>query len=104
MGPPRVEAKSGYGLTPDGEIKILKATKQVNQLHCINVLSTCMGAQVPSLEYRSNMDAFVDQTAEELIPKAAEEGLAEFCDVFCEKGSFTLEQAKRVLLRANVTD
>ncbi len=94
-GTTTVEAKSGYGLTPEDEVKLLQAINRINHLHCVNVVSTFMGAQVPPIEYRNNIDAFVDQVVDEMIPKVAEHSLAEFCDVFCEKGGFSLEQAKR---------
>ncbi len=97
-GTTTVEAKSGYGLTTEDEIKILEAAKRLNQLHCMNVVSTFMGAHVPPSEYRNNVDEYVNLVTEEMIPRVAELGLAEFCDVFCDRGLFNIEQAKRVLL------
>jgi imidazolonepropionase len=97
-GTTTVETKSGYGLNTEDEVKILKAAKRLNQLHCMNVVSTFMGAHVPPLEYRNNVDEYVNLVTEEMIPRVAELGLAEFCDVFCDRGTFNLEQAKRVLL------
>ena len=97
-GTTTVEAKSGYGLTTEDELKILEATRRLNQLHSIKVSSTFMGAHAVPLEYRSNREEYVDLIVEEMIPKVAEHGLAEFCDVFCERGTFNLEQTKRILL------
>jgi imidazolonepropionase len=97
-GTTTVETKSGYGLTTEDEVKLLEAAKRLNQLHCINVVSTFMGAHVSPVEYRNSVDEYVDLVAEEMIPKVADLGLAEFCDVLCDRGIFNLEQAKRVLL------
>ncbi len=96
-GTTTVEAKSGYGLTPDDELKILEANKRLNQLHCVNVLSTFMGAHVVPLEYRGDAEGYVDIVVEEMLPRVAELDLAEFCDVFCERGIFNGEQAKHIL-------
>jgi imidazolonepropionase len=93
-----VEAKSGYGLTAADELKILEATRRLNQLHCINVVPTFMGANAVPSEYKGNPEEYVALVIGEMIPKVAEKGLAEFCDVFCEKGTFSLEQTKRVLI------
>jgi len=98
-GTTTVEAKSGYGLTTADELKILEATKRLNQLHSVNVVSTFMGANAVPPEYQSNQEEYVDLVVGEMIPKVAEKGLAEFCDVFCERGIFSLEQAKRILLK-----
>jgi imidazolonepropionase len=99
-GTTTVEAKSGYGLTTSDELKILEATKRLNQLHSVNVVSTLMSANAIPPEFSGNPDAYVDLVAGETIPKVADKGLAEFCDVSCEKGIFSLEQAKRVLVKA----
>ena len=99
-GTTTAEAKSGYGMTTSDELKILEATKRLNQLHCVNVVSTLMGATVLPSEFSGNPDAYVDLVAGEMIPRITARGLAEFCDVSCEKGVFSLEQAKRILVRA----
>ncbi len=96
-GTTTVEAKSGYGLTTEDEMKILTAMKRLNQLHCVNVVPTFMGAHVVPPEFRGNTDEYVNLIAQETIPKVAQQGLAEFCDVFCERGTFNLEQAKCIL-------
>lgn len=98
-GTTTAEAKSGYGLTTSDELKILEATKRLNQLHCVNVVSTLMGANVVPPEFSGNPDAYVDLVVSEMIPKVAAKGLAEFCDVFCERGGFSLAQTKRVLVK-----
>lgn len=96
-GTTTVEAKSGYGLTTKDELKILEAAKRINQLHCVNVVSTFLGAHAIPPEFRDNPNGYVNLVVEDIIPKVAEKGLAEFCDVFCERGVFTLEQSRRIL-------
>jgi imidazolonepropionase len=98
-GTTTVEAKSGYGLTTFDELKILDATRRLNQLHSVNVVSTLMSANAIPPECRGNANEYVDLIVGEMIPKVTEKGLAEFCDVFCERGVFSLEQTKRVLVK-----
>jgi len=97
-GTTTVEAKSGYGLTTKDESKILEVIKRLNQLHCIDVIPTFMGAHAIPPEYKGNTQGYVNLVAEEMIPKVAEKRLAKFCDVFCERGIFSLEQSKRILV------
>ena len=97
-GTTTLESKSGYGLNVEDELKILEAAKRLNQLHCANVVSTFMGANSVPLEYRGNSEEYVNLIIKELIPAVTRKGLAEFCDVFCERGIFSLEQAKRILV------
>jgi imidazolonepropionase len=97
-GTTTVEAKSGYGLSTVDELKILEATRRLNRLHCMNVVSTFMGANAVPPEYNGNSEEYVNLVVGETIPKVAEKGLAEFCDVFCERRIFSLEQAKRILM------
>ena len=75
-GTTTVEAKSGYGLTTEDELKILEATKRLNQLHCVGVISTYMGAHAVPLEYRSNVDEYVQLIVEEGIPRVADSDLS----------------------------
>ena len=99
-GTTTVEAKSGYGLTVNDELKLLEATKRLNQLHSVNVVSTFMGANAVPPEYQGNTEEYVELVTDEMIPKVAERGLAEFCDVFCERDVFSLEQSKRILMKS----
>ncbi|NGM82436.1 imidazolonepropionase [Paenibacillus sp. 7124] len=92
-----VEAKSGYGLTVEDELKQLRAAKVLNSIHAIDLVSTFMGAHAIPAEYKDNPDAYVNLVIEEMIPVVAREGLAEFCDVFCEEGVFTVEQSEKIL-------
>ena len=99
-GTTTVEAKSGYGLTTKDELKMLEAIQRLNQLHAVDLVPTFLGAHAVPPEFTGNAQAYVDLVAEEMIPKVAEKRLAEFCDVFCERGVFNLEQAKRILTAA----
>lgn len=99
-GTTTVEAKSGYGLTTKEELKILEVIKRLNQLHAVDVVPTFMGAHAIPAEYIGNPDQYVSLVIDEMIPAVAEKRLAEFCDVFCEKGVFNLEQTRRILTSA----
>ncbi len=99
-GTTTVEAKSGYGLTTKDELKILEATRRANQLHTVDVISTFLGAHAIPPEYKGNVKGYVSLIVDEMLPKVTEKVLAEFCDVFCEKGVFSLEQSRRVLSSA----
>lgn len=92
-----VEAKSGYGLDWKIEKKQLEVAKKLQQTHPVDVVSTFMGAHAVPKAYKGNEDAFVDIVIEDMLPKVAELGLAEFNDVFCEKGVFTPVQSRRIL-------
>lgn len=93
-----VEAKSGYGLDWETEEKQLQVAKKLQENHVIDVVSTFMGAHAIPSEYKENPDAYVDLIVHEMIPKVVEGKLAEFNDVFCEKGVFTPEQSRKILL------
>lgn len=96
-GTTTVEAKSGYGLGVEDELRLLTAAKRLNRLHSVNLVSTFMGNQVIPIEYRRSVNEYVELITEEALPKTVQAGLAEFCDVFCERGMFSLEQTKKVL-------
>ncbi|MBW4081446.1 imidazolonepropionase [Paenibacillus sp. S150] len=93
-----VEAKSGYGLRLEDELKQLRVARRLDASHPVDLVSTFMGAHAVPAEYKGNADAFVRSVIEEMIPAVAREGLAEFCDVFCEEGVFTVEQSRDILL------
>lgn len=99
-GTTTVEAKSGYGLTTKDELKILEATRRANQLHTVDVVSTFLGAHAIPPEYKGNVKGYIGLIIDEMLPKVSEKVLAEFCDVFCERGVFSLEQSRRVLSSA----
>ncbi|MDC6270149.1 imidazolonepropionase [Lysinibacillus fusiformis] len=92
-----VEAKSGYGLDWETEKKQLEVVKKLQATHDMDVISTFMGAHAVPRDYKGREDEFVDVLIHEMLPKVAELELAEFNDVFCEKGVFTPEQSERIL-------
>ncbi|WP_251551884.1 imidazolonepropionase [Neobacillus muris] len=92
-----VEAKSGYGLEWETERKQLEVAKELNQRHVVDVVSTFMGAHAIPKAYQKKPDEYVQKLIKEMIPKVAELRLAEFNDVFCEKGVFTPEQSRKLL-------
>ncbi|RMF57952.1 MAG: imidazolonepropionase [Calditrichaeota bacterium] len=101
FGTTTIEAKSGYGLTLEDEIKSLRILKHVASLTPITIVPTFLGAHEVPDEYQSHRDKYVDLIVNEMIPAVAEEQLAVFCDVFCEKNVFTIEQSERILRAAN---
>ena len=96
-GTTTVEAKSGYGLSVEEELKILRVIKDLDRLHPVDVVSTFMGAHAVPREYAGDTEDYVRHVIEEQLPAVKEEGLAEFCDVFCEEGVFSVEQSRRIL-------
>ncbi len=96
-GTTTVEAKSGYGLTTDSEIRQLKAIQILNTEHPLDIVPTFLGAHAVPPEYIDRSDEYVELVISEMIPKIAQENLAEFCDVFCEKGIFSIEQTRKIL-------
>ena len=92
-----VEAKSGYGLDLENELKQLYVVKKLQEEHVVDIVSTFMGAHAVPKEFKGNEDEFVKIIIEQMIPKVAELGLAEFNDVFCEKGVFTPAQSRLIL-------
>lgn len=97
-GTTTVEAKSGYGLTTDVELRQLAAVQRLAQEHPVRLVSTFMGAHAIPPRFRDNADVFVDVVIQEMIPAVREAGTAEFCDVFCEQGVFTVSQSRRILI------
>ncbi|MDR6549193.1 imidazolonepropionase [Paenibacillus qinlingensis] len=99
QGVTTIEAKSGYGLSVEDELKQLRVAKQLNDMHTIDIVSTFMGAHAVPLAYKGRTEDYVDLVIHEMLPMVAEHGLAEFCDVFCEHGVFSVEQSRRILLK-----
>lgn len=97
-GTTTVEAKSGYGLTLKDELKCLKVIRRLNKEHPVTVVSTFLGAHTIPPEYERNADEYVKLIIDEMIPAVANQKLAEFCDVFCEKGVFNRDQSRQILL------
>ncbi|MFC0297495.1 imidazolonepropionase [Geobacillus jurassicus] len=92
-----VEAKSGYGLSLEHEIKQLEAAKRLDDTHPVDVVSTFLGAHAVPSEWKHDPDEYVRLIINEMIPEVSRRGLAEFNDVFCERGVFTPDEARRIL-------
>lgn len=92
-----LEVKSGYGLTTADELKSLRAVKEVGEDAPCDVVGCFLGAHAIPLEYRDRRAAYVDLVCNEMIPAVAQHKLAHYCDVFCDRGAFTVDEARRVL-------
>ena len=99
-GTTAVEIKSGYGLTVDAELKMLRVIQRLKSTFDILIKATFLGAHGIPLEYKSNPDSYVDLVVDEMLPKVMAEGLADHIDVFCDRGFFTVEQTDRILKAA----
>ncbi len=100
FGVTTVEGKSGYGLDRATEIKQLEVMADLNRLHPLDVVPTFMGAHAVPPEYKGREDDYIDFLLKEVVPEVAGRQLAEFCDVFCEKNVFSVEQSRRLLTGA----
>ena len=94
-GTTTVESKSGYGLSTEAEIKLLEVNRALSASHSVDVVSTFMGAH----DFPPDMprDRYVDLVVEEMIPQVSASGLADFCDVFCDEGYYSVEESRRIL-------
>lgn len=99
-GTTTVEIKSGYGLSAEGEIKILRAIKRLQSSEPQDIIATFLGAHTVPKEFSENRTAYVDLIIREILPKIAEEKLAECCDVFCDPLGFTPEETERIFAEA----
>ena len=97
MGVTTCEAKSGYGLTTECEIKMLNVIRDLNARHYMDVVATFMGPHAVPPEYEGRGDEYIDMVCSEMLPAVKEDNLAEFCDVFCEDSVFNAEQSRRYL-------
>jgi imidazolonepropionase len=103
-GTTTIEAKSGYGLDVTSELRILSLHKELDAEQPLEIVSTFLGAHVVPAEYRGKSGGtrdYLELLEKQLIPEVAENGLAEFCDVFCERGAFSLGESRRVLEAGN---
>ncbi|GAB4374397.1 MAG: imidazolonepropionase [Calditrichia bacterium] len=100
QGTTTIEAKSGYGLSLEDELKSLRVLKKVGQLLPLSIIPTFLGAHEIPDEYRQNRSGYIDLLINEMIPAVAEEKLAVFCDVFTEKNVFTVAESEKILLAA----
>ncbi len=91
------EAKSGYGLATEHELKALQVIKNLNDRHVMDIVATFMGAHLVPAEYKANRAEYIRLVCEEMMPKVKEQGIAKYCDVFCEADTFTVEESRQVL-------
>ena len=100
FGVTTVESKSGYGLDLETEIKQLEVAHKLNEDHPIDLVHTFLGAHAVPVEYKNNPKAYIELLVKEIMPKIKEMNLAEFCDVFCEEGVFSVEESEYILKNA----
>jgi imidazolonepropionase len=100
-GTTTIEAKSGYGLTVDEEIKILRVIRRLNAETPLELIPTLLGAHEIPDEFLENPDSYIRLIVDEMLPRVAAEDLARYCDVFCETHVFNVAQSRRVLTKAN---
>lgn len=98
MGTGAVEIKSGYGLTVEDELKMLRVIRRLKETSPLTIKSTFLGAHAVPAEFKGRQGEYVDQVINEMIPMVASEDLADYIDVFCDKGFFTVEETERILM------
>ena len=94
------EIKSGYGLDTETELKQLRVIRKLQDNYNVDIRTTFMGAHEVPLEYRDNKNAFIRLICDEMLPAVKEQGIAEYCDIFCETGVFDIEESRHILTRA----
>lgn len=97
QGTGAVEIKSGYGLTVEGELKMLRVIKRLASNYPIKIKATFLGAHAFPIEYKENHTAYIDLIINEMLPKIADENLADYIDAFCETGYFSVEETERIM-------
>ncbi len=97
LGTGAIEIKSGYGLTTDAELKMLRVAKKLSEEYPITIKTTFLGAHAVPMEYKNNKEGYVDLLCHEMLPKIASEKLSEYIDVFCEDGYFSVADMERIL-------
>jgi imidazolonepropionase len=100
MGTGAIEIKSGYGLSTEGEIKMLRVIKKLKEENLIDIKASFLAAHAFPLEYRENHEGYIQLIIEEMLPRVVDEGLADYMDVFCEKGFFNVDETDRLLSAA----
>jgi len=100
QGTTTAEAKSGYGLSTEAELKTLRAVKRVDAAQPVDLVPTFLGAHAVPKEYKGKPDRYLDLVIDEMLPQVVEQKLARYCDVFCEEGVFSIEQSRRLLTAA----
>lgn len=95
-----IEIKSGYGLTVEDELKMLRVVKRLKAISPIAIKATFLGAHAIPAQYKQNRKGYIDLVINEMLPKVAAENLADYCDVFCDQGFFTVEETEQILIAA----
>lgn len=103
LGVTTIECKSGYGLTTEDELKTLRVYRRLREEQpSLHIVSTFLGAHAIPEEFRNNRKGYIELLTEEMIPAVAEEGLADFCDIFAEDSAFRIDEARQILVAAKV--
>lgn len=97
LGTGAIEIKSGYGLTKEGELKMLRVIKKLKENYSLPIKATFLGAHALPSEYKNRKEVYLDMVITEILPAVARENLAEYIDIFCEKGYFNIEDTNRLL-------
>lgn len=97
MGTGAIEIKSGYGLTPNAELKMLRVIKRIKKEFPLKVKATFLGAHAVPKAYKDNKQGYLDSIINDMLPQIAKEELAQYVDVFCEKGYFSLDDTEQIL-------
>ncbi|MEJ0083946.1 MAG: hypothetical protein WDM78_24060 [Puia sp.] len=97
MGTGAVEIKSGYGLSVEGEMKMLRVIRKLKEKSAVQIKSTFLGAHTYPLAYREDHEAYIKMITDEMLPVIAKEKLADYIDVFCEKGFFNPKESETIL-------
>jgi imidazolonepropionase len=100
MGTGAIEIKSGYGLTTESELKMLRVIKRLKENSPVEIKASFLGAHAIPMMYKENRNAYIDMIINEMLPRVAHEGLADYCDVFCDKGFYTVQETDRILKAA----
>ncbi|MEC9209590.1 MAG: imidazolonepropionase [Bacteroidota bacterium] len=101
MGTGAIEIKSGYGLTLESELKMLRVIKRLKNTSDVTIKATFLGAHALPKEFKDNKDGYMNLVINEMLPRIAEENLTDYVDIFCEKGYFTVDDTKKLLEAAN---
>ncbi|MFN5222783.1 MAG: imidazolonepropionase [Bacteroidota bacterium] len=97
MGTGAIEIKSGYGLSVDSELKMLRVIKRIKDSSDIPIKATFLGAHAIPADFKDNRNGYMRLMIDEMLPRIADEGLADYCDVFCDRGFFTVEETDQIL-------
>jgi imidazolonepropionase len=100
FGSTTVEIKSGYGLDYESEIKLLEVVNELKELHVVDIVPTFLGAHTIPFDYKERREEYVALVLDRMLPEVANRSLAEYCDVFVERGAFTLDEARTIFERA----